>query len=54
MAHGEQRGFLHRHFFLSRMGAHCFFAWLKASKQSIPTQLTFYKRQRVYERAHVG
>ena len=30
-----------------------FFTWLKASKQPTPTQLTFYRRRRVYERAHV-
>ena len=30
-----------------------FFTWLKASKQPTPTQLTFYRRRRVYERAHI-
>ena len=53
MAHGEQRGFLHRYFYVTE-GSTLFFAWLKASKQSTPTQLTFYIRRRVYKRAHVG
>ena len=46
MAHGEKEVFFTEIF--------CFLAWLKACKQPIPTQLTFYIKRRVYERAHVG
>ena len=48
MAHGEKRGFLHRHFFVTEERK-----WPKASKQPIPTQLTLYRRRRLNERAHV-
>ena len=51
MAHGEKEVFF-TDIFLQQKRAHCFFAWLKASKQPPPTQLTFYRRRRVYERAH--
>ena len=53
MAHGEKRGFLHQNFFVTEESTLVFFTWLKASKQPTPTQLTFYRRRRVYERAHV-
>ena len=39
--------------FLQRKRGHCFFAWPKASKQPIPTQLPLYRRRRLNERVHV-
>ena len=49
----RKRGFLHRQFFVKEESTLFFRMAKKASKQPIPTQLTFYKRRRVYERANV-
>ena len=49
----RKRGFLHRQFFVKEESTLFFRMAKKASKQPIPTQLTFYKRRRVYKRAHV-
>ena len=54
MAHGEKKRFSSPTIFFVKEESTLFFRMAKkASKQPIPTQLTFYKRRRVYERANV-
>ena len=53
MAHGEKKRFSSPTIFCKGREHIVFRMAKKASKQPIPTQLTFYKRRRVYERANV-